>query len=278
MDVKLGINTLLWTAGFTEADLPLLDRVKAWGFDGLEVATFRFDGFPARQLGEAARNAGLDLSLCSALTGNLSLIADDPQPALDFLRRGIDAAVEMDAEIFVGPFCAPVGHLAGRRRNKSEWRQAVDCWRRLAPYAEAAGIPVAIEPLNRFETYFLNLAADGAQFCEEVGSLDIGILFDTFHANIEEKSVDAGLQAVGPWLRHVHTCENDRGIPGSGHVDWMDLFSNLQEHGYSGWMVIESFGSNIPEIAAAACIWRDLAAEPDLIATEGLRFLRDMLA
>ena len=102
----------------------------------------------------------------------------------------------------------------------------------------------------------------------------VGVLFDTFHANIEEKSVAAGWDAVAEHVFHVHTCENDRGIPGTGHVEWTSLFGRLAQSRYDGWLVIESFGFSIKEIAAAACIWRDLAADPELIASEGVKFLR----
>jgi D-psicose/D-tagatose/L-ribulose 3-epimerase len=137
-----------------------------------------------------------------------------------------------------------------------------------------ADITLAIEPLNRFETFFLNTAADARRLCEEVAHPRIGAMLDTFHANIEETSVGRAVDATGPYLRHVHTCENDRGVPGTGHIAWQELFSALQRRQYDEWLVIESFGFAIPEIAAAACIWRDLAPNVDAIASEGVRFLK----
>jgi D-psicose/D-tagatose/L-ribulose 3-epimerase len=134
---------------------------------------------------------------------------------------------------------------------------------------------LAIEPLNRFETYFLNTAADAALLCDQINHPDIGILFDTFHANIEEKDIAAGIRTVGRHLRHVHTCENDRGIPGSGHVGWTAVFQALRDLRYDGWLTIESFGFNIGDISAAAAIWRDIEMTPDSIAFEGVKFLRE---
>ena len=275
--MKLGINTLLWTAGFNESHLSLFPRIKAWGFDGVEVATFSFDGFPARKIARAARDSGLDCTLCSALTGSLSLIGDDPAPARDFLKRGIDTAAEMQTGLFVGPFCAPVGQLLGRRRTASEWQRAVDGLSSLVPDLEDRGVTMAIEPLNRFETYFLNTIADGVELCRQVGSPKVALLYDTFHANIEEKDPAAAFTAAASHIAHVHTCENDRGIPGSGHVGWTRLFAAIHAAKYDDWLVIESFGFSIPEIAAAACIWRDLASNAEDIASEGVRFLRDSL-
>ena len=139
----------------------------------------------------------------------------------------------------------------------------------------ANGMVLAIEPLNRFETYFLNTAADAARLCDQIDHPNIGILFDTFHANIEEKDIAAGIRTVGRHLRHVHTCENDRGIPGSGHVEWSGVFQALRDLRYDGWLTIESFGFNIGDISAAAAIWRDIEKTPESIAFEGVKFLKE---
>lgn len=278
--MKIGLNTLLFTAGFDREHLPLLGQVKRWGFDGIEIARFAFDGFPAREIGQAAKDEGLGVTFCSALTGGTSLISDDAAvrgQALDFLKQGIDTAREIGSDVFLGPFCAPVGFLPGRRPNEDEWRWAVEGLKAAAAHAEAAGVRIANEPLNRFETYFVNTAARARELCDAVGSPAHGILFDTFHANIEERSFAQALRACGPHLAHVHACENDRGAPGSGHVGWAETFAALKEMDYQGWVVIESFGARIPEIAAAACIWRDLAESPEALAQEGLRFLRNAL-
>jgi D-psicose/D-tagatose/L-ribulose 3-epimerase len=135
-------------------------------------------------------------------------------------------------------------------------------------------VDLAIEPLNRFEAYFLNTAEDAARLCEEVGHPRVGVLFDTFHANIEEKDLGAAIVRLGRHIKHVHACENDRGIPGTGHVEWNCVFPALKQIGYDGWVVIESFGFAIEAIAAAACIWRDIAPTPESIAWEGVKFLK----
>ncbi len=275
--MKLGVNTLIWTARFESDHLSLFPEIRAHGFDGVEVARFDFDDFPAAEIRRAAAEEGLELILCSAFTGSLSLAGEDPVTAQDFLRRACDAAVAIGAATVVGPFCTPVGYLPGRRRTEEEWQRVVAGLQAVAPHYEAAGIRMAIEPLNRFETYFLNTAADALRLVEEVGSAQVGILYDSFHANIEEKQIGPAAASLGKKLFHVHTCENDRGAPGSGHVDWEGLFAGLSAAGYDGWCVIESFGFNIKEIAAAACIWRDLAPSPAEIAWEGADFLKKQL-
>ena len=279
--MKYGVNTLIWTGGFDLAHLPILPRIKEAGFDGVEIATFQFDGFPAADVCMSLSENRLECTLCSALTGDLSLVSEDAylrRKALAFLREGIRAAAEIGARIFAGPFYAPVGYLAGRRRTTEEWKRAVESLQSLSDTLSACDVTLALEPLNRFETYFLNTLADAARLCEEVGHPKVVILFDTFHANIEEKTAGEAIRVAGKHIKHVHTCENDRGVPGSGHVDWDGVFQALGDVGYDGWLVIESFGFTIKEIAAAACIWRDLAPTPETIAFEGLKFLRKKAA
>jgi D-psicose/D-tagatose/L-ribulose 3-epimerase len=279
--MRIGVNTLLWTAGFREEHLPLIAKAKALGLDGIELATFDFSTFPAdavrREL-EAEQMPGI---LCSALVAGMSLATDDEalrRQSLAFLQDGVRTAARAGLKMIVGPFCSAVGFLPGRRRTADEWSRCVEGLRTLGETCDAYGVDVAVEPLNRFETFFLNTAADARRLCEEVAHPRIGILYDTFHANIEEKSQAGAIRLLGKHIFHVHTCENDRGIPGSGPIDWKGVAAALREIGYGKWMVIESFGPGIKEIAAAACIWRDLAPMPDDIPVVGARFLRSLLS
>ena len=179
-------------------------------------------------------------------------------------------------KLIAGPLYSPVGYLPGRRRTADEWNRAIECYQTLAPTLEAHNVTLCIEPLNRFETYFLNTSEDAAALMKAVDSQRIRILFDTFHANIEEKQVADGLLATRGYLAHVHTCENDRGTPGSGHVPWSAVRDAIAALDYDGWLTIESFGFALGELSAAASIWRDLAASPEDIARDGVRFLRQL--
>ena len=272
--MKYGINTFLWTAGFDESHVPLLPRIKQMGFDGAELARFSFHDCPAAPIRRALEANQLEATFCTALTGKQSLANENAPETIAFLKDAIHWASEVGAKVMAGPFCSAVGYLPGRRRTSDEWNRALDGIRALTPTLEETGVTLAVEPLNRFETFFLNTAEDARALCEAVDHPQVGILFDTFHANIEEKSVGPAIETVGRYVKHVHTCENDRGTPGSGHVQWAELFRSLEKLRYDEWLVIESFGSAIPEIAAAACIWRDLAASPEALAEEGLRFLK----
>jgi D-psicose/D-tagatose/L-ribulose 3-epimerase len=275
--MKFGVNTFIWTASFDRSHLPLLPKIKAGGFDGVEVSLFRPADFATKDIAKGLAENGLECTICSVLTGGLSMLSEDAgvrRQTRTHMEECVKTAAEVGAKIIAGPLYSPVGYLPGRRRTADEWKWAVDCYQSLGPVLTQYGVTIAIEPLNRFETYFLNTAEDAAKFCDEINHPNVGVLFDTFHANIEEKDIAQGYRTVGRHLKHVHTCENDRGIPGTGHVEWKSVFQALRDLKYDGWLTIESFGFSLGEISAAASIWRDLAPTPDSIAYEGVKFLK----
>ncbi|RPJ55408.1 MAG: sugar phosphate isomerase/epimerase [Acidobacteria bacterium] len=279
--MKFGVNALIWTANFDAACLPLLPIIKEKGFDGVELPAFEPTGMPVAEIRRALTENDLECTVCSVLTGDLSLITHDAtirKKALTRIADFVRLASDLGASIVAGPLYSPVGLLMGRRRTRDEWNRAVDAYRSLGPVLEQNGVTLAIEPLNRFETYFLNTASDAAQLCDEVDHPNVGILLDTFHANIEEKDLYAACLTAGSRLRHVHTSENDRGTPGRGHIDWHGLFSALREIGYDGWLTIESFGFGIVGVSAAAAIWRDIEPTPESIAFDGVKFLKKTAA
>ena len=279
--MKYGVNTFIWTADFDRSNLPLLPRIKEAGFDGVEVPLFQPRRFAAAEIRRGLEENGLECTICSVLTGGMNLVSEEAavrQHTRTHLEDCVKAAAEVGAGIIAGPLYSPVGHMTGKRRSADQWQWVVDAYQSLGPVLERHGVTVAIEPLNRFETYFLNTAADAVALCDQIAHPNVGILFDTFHANIEEKDIGNAYRAVGRHLKHVHTCENDRGIPGSGHVDWNGVFQALRDIGYDGWLTIESFGFSLGELSAAASIWRDIAPSPEAIAFEGVKFLRRNVA
>ncbi len=279
--MKFGVNTFIWTANFSRSNLGLLPLVKQHGFDGVEVSLFRPAEFEAAAIRRGLEENGLECTVCSVLIEGLSVISGEAAVrarTLGHLKDAVKAAAEAGAHLIAGPLYSPVGYLPGRRRTPDEWKWAVECYQALGPTLAAHQVTLAIEPLNRFETYFLNTAADVTALCGQVNHPNVGVLLDTFHANIEEKDIAAAYRTTGAHLKHVHACENDRGTPGSGHVEWPAVFAALREIGYDGWLTIESFGFALGEISAAASIWRDLARTPEEIAFEGVKFLRAHMA
>ena len=279
--MKFGVNTMIWSGEYDRQIQGLLPRIQENGFDGIEFPLFRLEGFNAASVRKDTEAAGLECTVASAFLRGLSPISDDASVrarALQHLKDLLNAAAEAGAKVFCGPMYSPVGYLPGRRRTADEWKWAVEGLQSLGDTLAASRITLALEPLNRFETYFLNTAADAALLCDQIAHPNVGILFDTFHANIEEKDIAGGIRTVAKHLRHVHTCENDRGIPGSGHVEWAGVFQALRDVEYDGWLTIESFGFNIGDISAAAAIWRDIEKTPESIAFDGIRFLKKSMS
>lgn len=275
--MKFGVNALIWTASFDEAHLSLLPVIKEKGFDGVEIPVFDPAAVRAASIRKGLAQNELECTVCSVLSEGLSLIDEDQAVRRQALVRVTDCvkvAAELGAGIVAGPLYSPVGFLVGRRRTADEWNRAVNAYRSLGPILDTYGVTLAIEPLNRFETYFLNTAADVRRLCDEVDHPRVGILLDTFHGNIEEKDLGQAFRTAGPRLKHVHTCENDRGIPGRGHVEWPSVFEALKEIRYDEWLTIESFGFSVVGVSAAAAIWRDIESTPESIAFEGVKFLK----
>ena len=278
--MKFGVNTFIWSGTFDPSNFGLLPTIKEAGFDGVEIPLLRPKDLQAASIRKAVEANGLESNCCTALVDGFSLISDSPdirRRTRQHLQDVAKAAAEAGAKIVCGPLYSPVGYLPGRRRTSDEWKWAVEGFQSVGETLAAHQVTFAIEPLNRFETYFLNTAADAAQLAKEIDHPNIGILFDTFHANIEEKNIAAGYTTVGPYLKHVHTCENDRGIPGSGHVEWKEVFQALRSLNYDGWLTIESFGFAIGDLSAAASIWRDIERTPESIAFDGVRFLKGQI-
>jgi D-psicose/D-tagatose/L-ribulose 3-epimerase len=279
--VKIGVTTYIWAPEFTTDQLPLLPVLKEHGFDGLEVPVFRPRECPAAAIRTGMQANGLECNVSAALIKGLSLVSADAgvrAATVQHLKDMIAVAAELDARVIAGPLYAPVGELPGRRRTEDEWHRVVEAYQSLGPTLAAHDVTIAIEPLNRFETYFLNTDADAGALCEAIGHPKIGVLFDTFHANIEEKDPAASCRSLGPHLKHVHTSENDRGTPGSGHVPWREVFDTLRDMRYDDWIVIESFGFALGDLSAAASIWRDIEQRPEDVAFDGIKFLREEIS
>lgn len=277
--MKSGVNLMLWTGSFSKKDIPLIAKVKKLGFDSVEFPLFNLSIVDVPATKRALADSGLGATVCTVIVKG-SVIGSSPadrKAAIDHLLAVLDMSKELGVEAIAGPLYSPVGLLIGRGRNDKEWGHAVKGLRKVADRAEELDIKLAVEPLNRFETFFINIAEDAVKLCKEVGSSHLGILYDTFHANVEEKDPVAALKKCGKYLFHVHTCENDRGIPGSGHVPWDATMKTLQQMGYKGYCTIESFVPAIKELARAASIWRPLAKDGDHLAREGLKFLKPYL-
>jgi len=275
--MQIGVNLMLWTGCYTPKDVKLIDKVGKMGFDGVEFPMFDPAQVDVKGTKKALEGNGLGGTVCTVLvTGSfISSSEADRKKAVAHVTKVLKVSKAVGIESVAGPLYSPVGYLTDRGPNAAEWKNAVKCLKQVAKVAEDLDIPIGIEAINRFETYFLNTQADATKLCKEIGSDYVGVHYDTFHANIEEQDPVAALKAIGSkWLKHVHASENDRGVPGSGHVPWDATFKALKALKYDGWINIESFLPAIKELARAASIWRPLAKSGDDLAIRGLKFLR----
>ena len=271
------MNLLLWSGNITDEHLPLFAHLKALGFDGVEIPMFSPDDAQLERLDKGLRDLDMTCTttaICSPETSPISSDSNIRAAAVDHLKRHVDWTKMVNGEILIGPFHSPIGKFSGAGRTTDEWKYGTETMRKVAEYALPAGIQLSTEPLNRFECYFLNTASDSNRFVAEVGMENFGYLYDTFHANIEEKDIFQSIVNNANGINHVHISENDRGIPGTGHVNWVDTFRALKSIDYDGWLTIEAFGRALPELAAATCIWRDLFGSEMEVAEKGIQFVR----
>ena len=281
--ITYGINTFLFASPFRTKDLPFLDKAKAMGFDLVEIPIEGEKDLDYRKAADSYRKNGLRSSICAVMGAKRDPSHPDAavqKGAISYMRHCIDAAVTMGASVVAGPLYAAVGRtwqstLAQRERDLARCAKNLKV---VARYAEDKGVRLALEPLNRFETSFVNLTEQAIRLADMIGSPAVKLMMDTFHANIEEKSLAASIALAGERLIHVHANENDRGTPGTGHVAWAEIGPALKKVGYDGAMVIESFSTSVKQIARAAAVWRPLAPSADELATGGLAFLRNLMA
>jgi D-psicose/D-tagatose/L-ribulose 3-epimerase len=281
--MKIGVNTWVWTSPLTtESLLTLIPKVAEMGFDWIELPLENVDDFDHKTAASLIRDHGLGVSVCAVIGADRDLIHPDQsvrENGAAYVRRAVEAAQAIGAQNLVGPIYSAVGRTwqSSREERAGDMEILVEGLRPLAAFAAERGVVLCLEPLNRFETSFINTAEQAVEVVDAVGHPACQMMLDTFHMNIEEKSLGDAIRTVGPRLRHVHSCENDRGAPGSGHIAWDEVAQALNEIGYDGPVVIESFSAEVKTIARAAAIWRPLAASQDALAADGLQFLRQRL-
>jgi D-psicose/D-tagatose/L-ribulose 3-epimerase len=281
---QIGINTWVWNSPLTTEEFErICPRVAGMGFDLLEVPIEGEGDLDYARAASLARDTGLALSVCAAMGPNRDLIHPEShirESGSKYIRHCIEAAQTLGARNLVGPLFATVGRTwqATPDERAKDVDLLVHQHSQLARFAGDHGVVLCIEPLNRFETSFLNLASQAIEVVDRVDHPSCRIMLDTFHMNIEERSLGEAIRATGDRLHHLHMCENDRGAPGSGHIPWQDVADACRDIGFKGPFVIESFTSKVKSIARAAAIWRPLADSQDHLAETGLAFLRRLLA
>jgi D-psicose/D-tagatose/L-ribulose 3-epimerase len=274
--MRVGMNLLLWTMHVTEAHFPVLARLRQLGYDGVEIPLSAGDAGHYRTIRRELDNQGLACTTALVEDPQANAISPDPAvraAAVERQRWAIEMTAILGGGILNGEFHTPL--VPPATALAEERKRAADVFRQTAEFAQRAGLRLAIEYLNRFESYFLTTAAATRALVQQVGHAHFGMMYDTFHAHIEEKDPAAALETAAPSLVHFHISENDRGVPGSGQVRWRETFAALRRLGYDGWLTIESFSRATPDLATAMRIWRDVFADPDEVAAQGVCFIRE---
>ena len=280
MDLRIGMNMLLWGIETTPEKIPLFEALAAAGFDGVEIPLV---GQPERQLREMA-GACDDLGLqrtASAFVGlDANPISTEPAvraAAVSNLKRAVDDANTIGADLIIGGLYQAHKYFTGTAATADEWNWSAEYLREVGEYAAGSGVSLGLEFLNRFEAFLINTSADCKRMVEQVGLANVGVHYDTHHANIEDSDPLMALGGIRGEINHVHLSESHRGTLGTGQVDWDANFAALAAIDYSGWLVIEAFGTCDPELAVAANVWRNAFSSPEEVYGEGIKFIRERL-
>lgn len=281
MKAKFGVDTFIWTENFSDKDIWIIPKAKELGFETLDIAVAHPETFPTGEVKKAVRDAGIEVVTTTTLGADTNLISPEEKvrrKGIDHLRKLVDINNELGSGIMGGVNYAGWGCLTGKPRTEDEWNWSVESMREAAEHARRGdGLVIAVEPVNRFETHFLNIAADAVRYCRDVGTGNMKVHLDCFHMIREEFGFRDAVETCGrDYLGYVHVCESNRGIPGTGMVPWKEFFTAVRDVGYDGPMVIESFDPSFEELNRLCAIWRKFADSGEQLAVEGLRNLRSI--
>ena len=279
--MKFGMNLLLWTGEISDELLPVLEQLKQMGFDGVEIPIFNADVKKFEAWARRLDDLGLERTGVTVRGPDDNPISSDAAiraKGVAANKLALDCCHAVGATLLVGPFHSAIGVFSGQGPTQEEWKWGVESMRQVAEYAADMDVTLGVECLNRFETYLLTCHADAAKFARQVDHPSCRIIYDSFHANIEEKNIPAAIRDCSDMLCHVHISENDRGTPGQGNVRWQETFDTLKEIDYVGWLVIEAFGLALPELVAATKIWRRMYESEEQLARDGLAFMKAEVA
>jgi D-psicose/D-tagatose/L-ribulose 3-epimerase len=275
--MKYGMNLLLWTGDMHDGMLPTLEMLKKQGYDGVELPIFDFDTKKYAAWSKRLDDLGLQrtaVTVRGADDNPISPEAKSRAAGVANSKRTLDCCQAAGVKILCGPYHSALGVFTGKGPTADEWKWGVESMRQVAEHAATCGVTLGVEYLNRFECYFLNCVADTVRFVKEVNHPNCRMMYDTFHAHIEEKNVPQAIRDAAAYTCHVHISENDRSTPGAGNIRWQENFDALKATGYDGWFMVEAFGLALPELVAATKIWRRMYPSEEQLARDALAFMK----
>ena len=279
--IKIGVSTWLWTSPFTTDTIALFPKIRAMGYDVVEIPVEYPDLIDGLTVKRALIENELEAVVCGAFGPTRDLTNEDPnvhKHCFDYISKCFSLCHTWDAAFFAGPMYSSVGkaRMVPPEQRKLEWDRAVTNLTTVCKLASENGLMIALEPLNRFESDLVNTAEDVVRLVKDINHPAAKVMLDGFHMSIEEKDLGAAIATAGKDLIHLQVSENYRGIPGTGQTNWQSLKSGLDKINYKGAVSIESFTPEIKELAGAVCIWKNLADNQDDFAREGFDFLNKL--
>jgi D-psicose/D-tagatose/L-ribulose 3-epimerase len=279
--MKVGVSAFAWTSDFAVSHIERLPVIRELGLRGVEIPMFDPGALPVGSIRDACERNGLMCTVCAILPKQYNPISPEREArlrAIQHLKRCIEATAAMGAKLLGGPLFAPIGYLPEHRPTKDEWSWATEAFQSLGDDLTAYDLTLSIEPVNRSETFFLRTAEEASRLCELVGNPRIGVTIDTFHANIEERSITGAIRSLGGHLKHVHASENDRGPLGRGHVPFLEIVNTLRDLRFDGFVMIEGFGYSPREKNAPGYLWAYPDVSPETFVSESVQFVKGISA
>ncbi|MHC5073499.1 MAG: sugar phosphate isomerase/epimerase family protein [Planctomycetota bacterium] len=275
--MKLGIHAYAWCSQWSNDTLNLIDRVKNLEMDFIEIPLMCLETLDPKANKERLEKVGLGAVTSTVLLGDTDITSDDAAiraKGVDYLKACVQATHDIGATNFSGVVYSQFVKPSTQRPTEQTWEYSADCLREAAKFAQDLNVNIGIEPVNRYETYLINTCEQAIRLKNLIGEDNIKIHLDTYHMNIEEKSYYEATKLAGQDLIHYHLCENDRGIPGTGLVNWDEIFAALAEIDYQGNAALESFVDCTENMNT--WVWRQLAPDGDTLLKEGVAFIRTM--
>jgi D-psicose/D-tagatose/L-ribulose 3-epimerase len=271
------VHIALWMKTWQDDIVPYIETAARLGFDGVELSLLGMTDNNVARVRKTLQENHLEVTCTTGLNMEQDITSDDSEvrkEGLRYLEHSIKTVAALGSLLLTGVIYAPWGKRVMQQRQE-RWQRSVEALKTVAPFAAEHGVTLGIEAINRFETDLVNTAAQAVQMANDVDEKNVGVLLDTYHMNMEEKYIGASLQKSKEKLVHLHCVENDRGVPGSGHIPWPEVFSSLKQMNYEGWLTLELFIRANQAVSPDLAIWRDIEADPTEAARRGLQFLRE---
>lgn len=271
--MQFGAHAFVWESEWTEkTSVRVVSEAARIGLNFVEVPLLHPESFNAAKTRGLLQDHGIYATYSLGLPAAAAL-PDKPQKAEAFLRKALDVIAAADGNVLTGVIYGTLGALPGRPPNDTDYGVLADVLARVDQHAQAAGIRLGIEPVNRYETFLINTAEQATNLLDRIDSDNMFVHLDTYHLNIEEESYADAIRLAGSRMGYIHLSESHRGTPGTGTVNWDDVFLGLRDIGFTGALTMESFVKLNPDIARATCMWRDIVKDPEAMIRDGVAFL-----